>query len=149
MKRTLIVSIIILTFSMTAFVPIFQAPDNGALKPKRTPKPPPTITPAQLIAPTPLSPPNGGTVGVGDVTFTWTAVPGATRYHIQAGLNPYFDQQYNIIENWSLTDTSYTFTVTPGFVTYFPHLYWRVQAIDANNVQGPWSEIWYFTLTNP
>jgi hypothetical protein len=71
------------------------------------------------------------------------------RYHLQAGLNQYHDQQYNILEPWGLTEPSYTFNITPGFVVYFPRLYWRVQAIDANNVAGPWSEVWLVRITNP
>jgi hypothetical protein len=119
-------------------------------KPTRTPTPLPTATPApvELTAPALISPPNGATVSA-QVTFVWSAVPGAASYHLQAGLNPYFDTQYNIINEWSLTDTSYSFYASPGFVEYFPHLYWRVQVIDANNVQGLWSEVWYFNLTSP
>src|SRR6266498_3226627 len=71
----------------------------------------------------------------------------ALSYTGRCGTN--FDQTYNIIENWSLTESSYTFNVTPGFVVYFPRLYWRVQAIDANNVQGPSSEMWQFNLVSP
>jgi hypothetical protein len=96
--------------------------------------------PTPLPAPTLVSPANGATV-TGTVTLKWNAVPGAKCYHLQAHLNPYFDQQYNIIEQWCLTGTSYTFTPSPGFIVYFPHLYWRVQAKDANNTGGAWSEI--------
>jgi len=103
---------------------------------------------AALSAPTLISPSNGATVS-GTVTFAWTAIAGAARYHIQVGSGTNFGEQSNIIENWSLTKPSYTFTITPGFVVYFPHLYWRVQAIDANNVQGPWSAVWEFRTTNP
>jgi hypothetical protein len=68
---------------------------------------------------------------------------------LQAAGGTAFDQQYNIIERWSLTEPSYTFNVTSGFVVYFPRLYWRMQAIDANNVPGPWSEVWQFNLVSP
>ena len=154
MKRIPIVLMIVLMLSMVAFVPYaltshneLQKPRPTPHKPTPTPTPPPTATsaPVQLTAPILLSPPYGATVG-GQVTMKWSAVPGAARYHLQAGLNQYFDGQFNIIEQWSLTDTSYTFTASPGFVEYFPHLYWRVQAIDANNVQGLWSEVGYFEL---
>ena len=119
-------------------------------KPTRTPTSLPTATPApvELTAPTLLSPPDGATVS-GQVTFVWSTVQGAAHYHLQAGLNPYHDGQFNIIDQWSLTDTSYSFYASPDFVFYFPHLYWRVQAIDANYVGGPWSEVWYFNLTSP
>src|SRR6266540_1041340 len=149
MKRMFIVVATVLILGVAAFTP--YAPSNAAAKPKRTPTPIPTPTtaPVTLTAPTLLSPANGSTVHTGEVTFAWSAVPGAARYHLQAGLGTAFDGQYNIIEQWSLTDPSYTFNVTPGFVEYFPHLYWRVQAIDANNVYGPWSEVWYFNLVSP
>jgi len=106
----------------------------------RRPHPTPTPTPVALKAPTLISPANGATVA-GNINFSWSVVAGAARYHIQAGLGTAFDGQSNIIENWSLTSPAYTFTVNPGFAVYFPHLYWRVQAIDANNVAGPWSQV--------
>jgi len=150
MKRILIVLATLFLLGVAAFTPYAPTSDQAA-RPRRTPTPTaiPTAAPVTLTAPTLLSPANGSTVHSGDVTFSWTAVPGAAHYHIQAGLNPYFDGQYNIIEHWSLTEPLYTFNVTPGFVEYFPHLYWRVQAIDANNVQGPWSEVWLFNLVSP
>ena len=149
MKRIFIVVASVLMLGMAAFAPYAPTSSNAVAKPRRTPTPTPTSVPVTLTAPTLLSPANGSTVHTGDVTFAWSAVPGAARYHIQAGLNTYFDGQYNIIEWWNLTVLSYTFTATPGFVEYFPHLYWRVQAIDANNVYGPWSEVWYFNLVSP
>jgi hypothetical protein len=148
MKRIFIVVVAVLMLGLAAFAPYAPTSSDEVAKPKRR-TPTPTPTSVTLTAPTLLSPANGSTVHTGDLTFTWTAVPGAARYHIQAGLNPYFDGQFNIIENWGLTEPSYTFNVTPGFVEYFPHLYWRVQAIDANNVQGPWSEVGLFYLVSP
>lgn len=143
---------ILVTLVAFALTLSMNAPTVAAAKrkPTPTPAPPPTATPApvQLTAPTLVSPPNGATVS-GQVTFVWSAVPGVARYHLQAGLNPYHDGQSNIIDEWSLTDTSYSFYASPDFVSYFPHLYWRVQAIDANYVGGPWSEVWYFNLTSP
>jgi hypothetical protein len=68
---------------------------------------------------------------------------------LQAGGGTSFDEQYNIIEYWDLTEPSYTFNVTSRFLVYFPRLYWRVQAIDANNVQGPWSEVRVMYLDSP
>jgi hypothetical protein len=96
-----------------------------------------------LAAPTLLSPANGAIVSP-NPTLSWRAVPGAARYHIQVAGGTYFDQQYNFIESWSLTSTSYRISGHPE--AYNPHLYWRVQAIDANNVQGPWSQTSQFTI---
>jgi len=127
--------------SMAAVVPYASASPDEFHR-RRTPTPRPTATPVSvtLTAPTLLSPEDGATMHTGNLTFAWSPVPGAARYHIQAG---------GIIEYWGLTDTSYTFNVTPGFVVYFPRLYWRVQAIDANHVQGPWSEWHVINLVSP
>lgn len=134
----------VLALSMTA-----PTVAEAQRKPTRTPIPSPTATPApQLPAPTLLSPPNGATVS-GEVTLVWSAAPGAAYYHLQAGLNPYHDQQFNIIEEWSLTDTSYSFTSSDDFIFYFPHLYWRVQALDANRDPGLWSEVWRVDFAGP
>jgi hypothetical protein len=136
MKRTRMVLLLVLMVGIVAFVP-------SALmhhKPNHPHGPTPTATPApQLTAPILVSPPNGTTLGVGDVTFTWEPVPGAAYYHIQAG---------GIIDYWSLTEPSYTFNVTAGFIIYFPRLYWHVQAIDANGNQGPWSDYWVINFVN-
>jgi len=96
-----------------------------------------------LTAPILLAPANGAIVSP-NPTLSWHAVPGAARYHIQVAGGTYFDQQYNFIENWSLTSTSYRISGHPE--AYNPRLYWRVQAIDASNVQGPWSQTWQFTI---
>lgn len=152
MKRIFFVLIVVVMLSMAAVVPYASAsPDEFHRRRTPTPRPLPTATSpsSALTAPTLLSPANGTTIGIGNVTFTWKPVPGAVRYHLQAGLNQYHDQQYNILENGSLTEPSYTFNITPGFVVYFPHLYWRVQAINANNVAGPWSEVWLVNIKNP
>jgi hypothetical protein len=136
---------------LAAFAPYAPPSSAEVAKPRRTPTPRPTQTPPSvtLTAPTLLGPANGATVHTGPLTFSWTAVPGAARYHIQAGGGTAFDEQSNIIEYWSLTQPSYTFNVTSGFVTYFPRLYWRVQAADANNVPGPWSEVRMIHLVSP
>src|SRR6266498_3377870 len=148
MKRIPIVLMIVLMLSMVAFVPSALTSANELQKarptphkPTRTPTPLPTATsaPVQLTAPTLLSPPYGATVG-GQVTMKWSAVPGAARYHLQAGLNTYFDGQFNIIEQWSLTDTSYTFTASPGYIVRFPRLYRRLHSIASTTVQGQWSQ---------
>lgn len=151
MKRIGIVLAIVLMLGVAAFAPYAPTSTDDVPKPRRTPTPRSTATPASnpLTAPALITPANGATVHTGNLTFSWTSVPGAARYHIQAAGGTAFDQQYNIIEYWGLTETSYTFNVTPGFVTYFPRLYWRVQAIDANHVQGPWSEVRIIHLVSP
>lgn len=139
--------------SMAAFAPYSSQSSDQLIRPRRTPTPRPTLTatqaPVGLVAPTLLTPANNVTLHPGNVTWSWTAVPGAARYHIQAGNGTAFDQQYNIIEYWDLTTTSWTFNVSSGFIFYFPHLYWRVQAIDANNNYGPWSEVRVINFVSP
>lgn len=159
MKRIFVLLAAVLMLGVAAFAPYAPASHDEAVTLKRTPTPiaATPVTPVKatatasvrLTAPTLLTPANGSTVHTGDVTFSWTAVPGAARYHLQAGSGTAFDGQYNIIEYWGLTQPSYTFNITPGFVVYFPRLYWRVQAIDANNVQGPWSQVWTFNIVSP
>jgi hypothetical protein len=133
MKRVWIVLATILMLGVAAFAP--YAPTSSE---KTT-----------LSAPTLISPANGATVHPGPLTWSWNRVPGAVRYHLQAGGGTAFDGQYNIIERWSLTEPLYMFNVTSGFVFYFHKLYWRVQAIDANGVAGPWSEVRVINLVSP
>jgi len=145
MKRILTILATVLMFGIVAYAPYGSPNPSEALPGRHTPTP----APVTLTAPALLSPANGATIHPGNLVFSWTSVPGAARYHIQAGGSTNFDESYNIIEYWSLTSPSYTFNVTSGFIVYFPHLYWRVQAIDANNVQGPWSEVRTINLVNP
>jgi hypothetical protein len=142
----------VVMLSMAAVVSYASAsPDDYHRRRTPTPRPHPTATSASvaLTAPTLLSPANEATVHTGNLTWSWQPVPGAARYHLQAGNGTAFDGQYNIIDRWSLTEPSYTFNVTSGFVFYFRHLYWRVQAIDANGVAGPWSEVRVIHLVSP
>lgn len=146
MKRIFFV-LMMVVLSMASFVSYASAsPDESHRRPTPTPKPP---TGGTLTAPVLISPANGATVHTGNLTWSWNPVPGAARYHLQAGGGPWFDQQYNIIDRGGLTEPSYTFNLTSGFVFYFPRLYWRVQAIDANNVAGPWSEVRQIKLVSP
>ncbi|RPI93239.1 MAG: hypothetical protein EHM40_10480 [Chloroflexi bacterium] len=137
MKRTFFVSMLVVMLSMASFVSYASAsPDTSHRRPPS----------GGLTAPTLISPANGTTVPLGNVTWAWNPVPGASRYHLQAGRGPNLDAQYNIIDRFNLTQPSYTFNITSGFRVYFPQLYWRVRAVDANNVQGPWSEVRMFTI---
>lgn len=147
MKRKFFVLVMVLVLSLASFVSYASAASDPSHR--RPPTPTPTSPSTGLVAPTLLTPQNNVTLHPGTVTWSWTSVPGAARYHIQAGNGTAFNQQYNIIEYWGLTTTSYSFNVSSGFIVYFPHLYWRVQAIDANNVQGPWSEVRVINFVSP
>ncbi len=137
MKRIFFVSMLVVMLSMASFVSYASASPDTSNQ---------SSAPAALAAPTLIAPANGITVPLGNVTWSWKTVRGAARYQLQAGRGPNLDAQYNIIDRFNLTEPSYTFNITAGFRVYFPQLYWRVRAIDANNVQGPWSEVRMFTI---
>lgn len=140
MKRIFFVTMLVVMLSMASFVSYASAAPDHTFQ---------TSVSSALSAPVLLSPANGATVHTGPLTWSWKPVHGAARYHLQAGNGTAFDGQYNIIDRWSLTQPSYTFNVSSGFVFYFHKLYWRVQAIDANNVAGPWSEVRVINLVSP
>jgi len=145
-KRVLVLFLVVM-LSMASFVSFASASPDESHTTRRTPTPRPPAGGA-LTAPTLIAPSNGTTVPLGNVTWRWNSVPGAARYHLQAGRGPNLDAQYNIIDRYNLTEPSYTFNITSGFRFYFPQLYWRVRAIDANNVPGPWSQVWMFTIAS-
>jgi hypothetical protein len=137
-KRIFFVLMLVVMLSMVSFVSYASAsPEESQGRP--APR-------EALAAPTLLAPANGITVPLGNVTWSWRPVSGAARYQLQAGRGPNLDAQYNIIDRYNLTTTSYTFNITAGFRFYFPQLYWRVRAFDANNSPGPWSEVRMFTI---
>jgi hypothetical protein len=123
-------------------------------RPKSTPTPvsAPTPEPVEVAAPALISPPNGAVVS-GEVTFVWSTVPGAACYEWEAGLTTDFDGQSNLRSS-CLTDTAYTISLSPGFVEYWPHLYWHVHArdrvaSDVTGTYGRWSETWLVTFASP
>jgi hypothetical protein len=113
-------------------------PQQTAMARRRPPRPTPTprSSSAPLVAPEAIWPTEGALVEA-HPTLRWTAVPGAVRYHLQASL----------VDNWSLSEPGYLFLAHPE--AYNPNVFWRVQAIDANHVQGPWSPYYHFTVTTP
>jgi hypothetical protein len=122
----------VLIFGMAAFAPYSPISSNE-------------LQETNLTAPLLISPANGATLSPGSVTLTWNPVRGAACYHVQAGLGTNMNEQSNVIDRGCVTGTSYTFTASPGFIVYFPHLHWRVQArttTDVNGTYGPWSEVW-------
>lgn len=135
-KRKFFVLMLVVMLSLGTFVPALAAPEVSHRRPPS----------GGLTAPALIAPANGVTVPLGNVTWSWNPVPGAVRYHLQGGRGPNLDAQYNIIDRFNLTEPTYTFNITSGFRFYFPQIYWRVRAVDANNNPGPWSEVRVFTI---
>ena len=137
MKRNVLVLMVIVMLSLASFVPGASAATDESHR-----RPPA----GGLAAPTLISPADGIIVPLGNVTWSWKPVPGAVRYQLQGGRGANLDAQYNIIDRLSLTEPTYTFNITSGFRFYFPQIYWRVRAFDANHNPGPWSEVRMFTI---
>ena len=96
----------VLMLGMAAYLPQMPQANSELRKPKSTPTPQPTATASsnQLTALVLISPAYRATESR-EVTLVWSAVTGAARYHVQAGLNTYFDEQSNIIDRSDLTST--------------------------------------------
>ena len=88
-------------------------------------------------APTLLGPANGTLTNDPAPEFTWEALAtgGPYTYHIQIDNNRTFGSPER--EETDSAGTAYTPALLPDGV-YF----WRVRAVDANNVAGAWSAIW-------
>lgn len=88
--------------------------------------------------PTLVSPINGDSVTGPQVTFTWDAVTGATKYYHQIDSDPTMQSPSETVT------TSPLIVVTPGQTGSW---WWRVRAsVSGQSTYTPWSEIWSFTL---
>lgn len=76
-----------------------------------------------------------------EIVLSWEEVPGAESYSLQVSRNRFFVQ--NVINVEDRRDTSATIGLQ-GVGTFV----WRVSAIDASGVQGPWSELRRFRVTS-
>ncbi|MEM2738450.1 MAG: CARDB domain-containing protein [Candidatus Bathyarchaeia archaeon] len=89
------------------------------------------VAPSQ--APSLVSPPNGASLSVSSVTFSWNSVSEATRYELYIS-GPV---SYDIVD---ITGTSYTLSLSAsGSYT------WKVRGYNSAGY-GPWSPSWSFTL---
>ncbi len=91
-------------------------------------------------APSLVAPTNDVVVGGATLTNSWSAVPGAAEYEYQS----YHDAALTQVR-WTETigGTSKTATNVANAV-----FWWRMRAIDANNVKGSWSESRKVTVNN-
>lgn len=89
-------------------------------------------------APALVSPTDGATVSGPDVTFTWDAVTGATKYYHQVASNASMQNPKETVL------TTITTVVTPGAAGTW---WWRVRAsVSGQSTYTPWSAVWSFTL---
>ncbi|NOX54729.1 MAG: hypothetical protein GXP27_09875 [Planctomycetes bacterium] len=82
------------------------------------------------------------------VKFSWPAVKGAERYHLQVSRRPDFAYPYRTSFDVIIPTTYWSVPITGLFspqVTY----YWRLRCRDHWGVWGPWSEPWRFTWRGP
>ena len=83
-----------------------------------------------LPRPTQISPADGSPVPVGDVTFTWNSVAGASGYQIQIDTVDTFDSPALI--DATVTDPNYTATLS------LSTWYWRVRALPDGEFTTAW-----------
>ena len=93
----------------------------------------------ELVAPVLTAPADGATIATDEPLLDWAAVDGADTYQVQVAEDAAFN---NVVDNQpSVAATSATATL-PGEGDYW----WRVRA-RAGAEDGPWSEVWQFTVT--
>lgn len=84
------------------------------------------------------SPANGDSLEGPDVTCSWDAVTGATRYYLQMDSDPSMQSPEQTVTTGS------TITVTPPESGSW---WWRVRAsVTGQSTYTPWSEVWEFTI---
>jgi hypothetical protein len=85
-----------------------------------------------------LTPADGSTVTGPDVSFTWDAISGATKYYHQVSLDASMQNPVETV----VTGPSTTITFgSPG--TWW----WRVRAsVTGQSTYTPWSDVWSFTI---
>jgi hypothetical protein len=98
----------------------------------------------QTVAPTLLSPDDAATFSL-PPTFSWSAVEGAKKYHLQVATEPTFASTTRLDD---VTTASTEFTAQKNYIPATT-LYWRVQAQDENNNGLTWSETRTFEVDLP
>jgi len=89
-------------------------------------------------APTLVSPVDGASVSGPQVTFTWDAVTGATKYYQQISDNPAMQSPVET------TVTNPAAVISPASAGTW---WWRVRAsVSGQSVYTPWSAVWSFTM---
>ncbi|MDR2204794.1 MAG: lamin tail domain-containing protein [Flavobacteriaceae bacterium] len=107
----------------------------------KTGTPIPTNSSASLDCTTFISPEDNGEVNVGDVTFSWNAVTGATGYKLKIGTASGND---DILSETLISGTTYTMSLAIG--TYYANVTPTNGDIDAKNCEDNEIE---FEVVNP
>jgi hypothetical protein len=74
--------------------------------------------------------------------LVWKSVPGAASYHLMLDYSPYFNRP--LVDRAGIKDSSVELR---GLET--GKYYWRVAAVDAAGVEGPYSDFARFTVSRP
>lgn len=98
------------------------------------------------VAPSLVSPENGGAIDTLTPTFDWSDAVGATSYTLEVATDNNFS---NIVCTKTAIDSNVTLSETEK-LSYGTHYYWRVRGTNAAG-SGDWSLTWGFTakLTAP
>jgi hypothetical protein len=101
-----------------------------------------TISQGIPLVPVPITPTNGESVPQEPtLSWGWATMPESTigfTYEVELDLSPTFNSQTMM----SFTDLMETSVTVPALSdnTY----YWRVRALNASSIPGPWSVVWRF-----
>jgi hypothetical protein len=91
-----------------------------------------------LPAPTLSSPTDGAIINTNTPVLQWNAVTNAIRYEVKVDNSRDFSSpEYNSINIFATRCTT-NFLISDNY-------YWKVRAVNANEVNGNWSTVWSFT----
>ncbi len=96
---------------------------------------------AALTAPSLVSPTDDDLISDDTPLLVWGAVPDAVKYQVQVDRYESFITTF-LFANTTAPNTSFTIFFNLDQDTYF----WRVRALDVNEIWGPFSEIWSFSI---
>ncbi|HPI21317.1 MAG TPA: T9SS type A sorting domain-containing protein, partial [Candidatus Kapabacteria bacterium] len=98
-----------------------------------------TLNPITL-APVLSSPTNNSVNNSINPTLVWQSVENTSSYTLQVSLTNDFSDL--VVNEAGIETTTEQIIIDLDYATEY---WWRVRAIDENNANGPWSEVWSFT----
>ena len=96
---------------------------------------------AALTAPSLVSPTDDELISDDTPLLVWGAVPDAVKYQVQVDRYASFITTF-LFANTTAPVTNFTIFFKLDQDTYF----WRVRAVDVNEIWGPFSDIWSFSI---